>query len=126
MWAQAMRPEITNADAQLAYGNIQDDDTIKSFIEKRIGAPIVVIDDIAEVEKKGGRVTLNSFNDDVMVYVPNEDLGDVQFGKPIFSISSALLLQHFNDETMTQVIKSEVTGLVVPNKTRWFYYLKIA
>lgn len=137
MWAQAMRPEITNADAQLAYGNIQDDGTIKAFIEKRIGAPIVVIDDIAEVEKKGGRVTLNSFNDDVMVYVPNEDLGDVQFGKPIFSISSAsraalydggrtLLLQHFNDETMTQVIKSEVTGLVVPNKTRWFYYLKIA
>ena len=36
MWAQAMRPEITNADAQLAYGNIQDDDTIKAFIEKRI------------------------------------------------------------------------------------------
>ena len=137
MWAQAMRPEITDTDAQLAYGNIQDDDTIKAFIEKRIGAPIVVIDDIAEVEKKGGRVTLNSFNDGVMVYVPNEDLGDVQFGKPIFSISSAsraalydggrtLLLQHFNDETMTQVIKSEVTGLVVPNKTRWFYYLKIA
>lgn len=136
MWAQDARPDIAVAN-QLAYGNIQADDAIKAFIEKRIGAPIVVIDDVAEVEKKGGRVTLKSFNDDVMVYVPNEDLGDVQFGKPIFSISSAsraalydggrtLLLQHFNDETMTQVIKSEVTGLVVPNKTRWFYYLKIA
>lgn len=137
MWAESVRPEITDATAKLAYGNIQDDGTIKAFIEKRVGAPIVVIDDIADIEKKGQRVTLKSFNDGVMVYVPNEDLGDVQFGKPIFSVSSAsraalydggrtLLLQHFNDETMTQVIKSEVTGLVVPNKTRWFYYLTIA
>ena len=36
-----------------------------------------------------------------------------------------LIRQVFNDETMTQVIKSEVTGLVVPNKVRWFYYLNI-
>ena len=83
---------------------------LRSFIEKRIGAPIVVIDDIAEVEKKGGRVTLNSFNDDVMVYVPNEDLGDVQFGKPIFSVSSAsellymtvVALFYYNTLTMRQ------------------------
>jgi len=114
MWAQDNRPDIAAAD-QLAYGNIQADDAIKTFIEKRINAPIVIVDDIAEIEKKGQRVTLKSFNDGVMVYVPNEDLGDVQFGRPIFSVSSAsraalydggrtLLLQHFNDETMTQII----------------------
>ena len=36
-----------------------------------------------------------------------------------------LIRQLFDDETMTQVIKSEVTGLVVPNKVRWMYYLEI-
>jgi len=134
-WALSVNPDADVSNL-LAYGNLQDDDTIKKFIEKRVGAPIVVVDAIAEVEKKGERVTLKSFNDGVLVYVPNKDLGDVQFGRPIFSVSSAsraalydggrtLLLQHFNDETMTQVIKSEVTGLVVPNKTRWFYYLHV-
>ena len=30
-----------------------------------------------------------------------------------------------DDETMTQVVKSEVTGLCVPNKVRWMYYLTV-
>lgn len=79
---------------------------------------------------------LQSFEEGVLAYVPNEDLGDVQCGRPIFMETPGartalydggrtLIRQVFNDETMTQVIKSEVTGLVVPNKVRWFYYLNI-
>ena len=135
-YAQSIRPEITNAAALLAYGNTIEDDTIKAYIEKRVGAPIVVVDALAAVDRKGKAEYLPSFNDGVLVYVPNGDLGDAQFGRPIYMQSSAslaalydggrtLIRQIFNDEAMTSVVKSEVTGLIVPNKTRWFYYLHV-
>ena len=101
-----------------------------------------MIDSVSAVEKfnkttkKIEYTNLRSFNEGVLVYVPNEALGDVQCGKPIYMETPGarvalyddgrtLLRQVFNDETMTQVIKSEVTGLVVPNKVRWFYYLTV-
>ena len=119
-----------------------DDETLKAFIEARVGAPIVVIDAISVVEKynktakKMEYVNLQSFNEGVMVYIPNGAIGDVQCGKPIYMETPGartalydggrtLIRQLFDDETMTQVIKSEVTGLVVPNKVRWMYYLEI-
>lgn len=119
-----------------------DDETLKAFIEARVGAPIVVIDAISVVEKfnktakKMEHVNLQSFNEGVMVYIPNGAIGDVQCGKPIYMETPGartalydggrtLIRQLFDDETMTQVIKSEVTGLVVPNKVRWMYYLEI-
>ncbi|MGJ7024920.1 major capsid protein [Petrimonas sulfuriphila] len=135
-YAQAIRPEITDATAQLAYGNTIEDDVIKAYIEKRVGAPIVIVDALSAVDKKGKAEYITSFNDGVLVYVPDGDLGDAQFGRPIYLQSSAsraalydggrtLIRQIFNDETMTSVVKSEVTGLIVPNKTRWFYYLHV-
>ena len=72
-----------------------------------------------------------------MVYIPECAIGDGQFGKPFFVRTPGsraslydggrtLIRQIFNDETMHQVIKSQTQGLCVPDKTRWFYYLKIA
>lgn len=121
---------------------LAEESAIKKFIEARIGAEIRVIDSVSAVEKfnkttkKIEYTNLRSFNEGVLVYVPNEALGDVQCGKPIYmetpgarvalyDSGRTLLRQVFNDETMTQVIKSEVTGLVVPNKVRWFYYLTV-
>ena len=77
-----------------------------------------------------------SFEDDVLVYVPDGAIGDVQCGKPIYMETPGarvslydggrtLIRQVFNDENMVQVVKSEVTGLCVPNKTRHMYYLNI-
>ena len=79
---------------------------------------------------------LRSFNEGVLVYVPDGALGDVQCGRPIYMDTPGsrvalydggrtLIRQVFNDENMIQTVKSEVTGLVVPNKTRWFYYLTV-
>lgn len=141
MYVMATRPDITSAENVAAYGALLTDDVLKKFIEAQVGAPIVVIDDISVVESfdKGSKSmkynSIESFQEGVLVYVPN-DLGDVQFGKPVYMETPGarvglydggrtLIRQVFNDETMTQVVKSEVTGLVVPNKTRWHYYLKI-
>lgn len=141
MYVMATRPDITSAENVTAYGALITDEVLKKFIEAQVGAPIHVIDDISVVEsfekdtKKMKYTNIESFNEGVLVYVPN-DLGDIQFGKPLYMETPGarvglydggrtLIRQVFNDDTMTQVVKSEVTGLVVPNKTRWQYYLKI-
>lgn len=142
MYSVSTRPDITDADMQVAYANVVGDDVIKTFIERAIGAPIRVIDSVSSVEKFDAKTkrmqytNLRSFNEGVMVYVPDGDLGDVQCGRPVYLETPGsrvalydggrtLIRQVFNDENMTQVTKSEVTGLVVPNKTQWFYYVTI-
>lgn len=142
MYVMYARPDITDADNRTAFGALVDDATIKSFIEARIGAPITVIDAISSVEKfntttkKTDYANLESFEEGVLVYVPDGAIGDVQCGKPIYMETPGartalydggrtLIRQLFNDETMTQVVKSEVTGLCVPNKVRWMYYIDI-
>ena len=136
------RPDITDETNRKAFGSLIDDATLKAFIEARIGAPITVIDAVSAVEKynastkKMEYTNLQSFNEGIMVYVPDGAIGDVQCGKPVYMETPGartalydggrtLIRQLFEDETMTQVIKSEVTGLVVPNKVRWMYYLEI-
>ena len=142
MYVMANRPDITDTKNIAAFGALIPDDTIKAFIEKLIGARIDVIDSLAVVEKfnatskKMEYTNLESFNEGVLVYVPDGAIGDVQCGKPIFMETPGartalydggrtLIRQIFNDETMTQVVKSEVTGLCVPNKVRWMYYLTV-
>lgn len=136
------RPDISDAGQQLAFGKTIADSALKAFIEDAIGASIVVIDNKEFVEKfnpttrKVETKEIPSFEDDVLVYVPDGAIGDVQCGKPIYMETpgarvslydggSTLIRQVFNDENMVQVVKSEVTGLCVPNKTRHMYYLNI-
>lgn len=142
LYAVANRPDITDQSQQLAFGNLVNDAQMKAFIESSVGAPITVVDEVASVEsfdtksKKMKYTNLRSFNEGVLVYVPDGDLGDVQFGRPVametpgarigfYDGGRTLIRQVFDDEHMTQTVKSEVTALVVPNKTRWFYYLKV-
>ena len=141
MYAVAVRPDITDAGNQLAYANMQDDDILKTWLERRLGARIEIIDSISSIEKfsKANKISytnVRSFNDGIFVYVPDGAIGDVQCGKPIFMETPGartalydggrtLIRQVFDDETMVQTIKSEVTGLCVPNKVRWMYYLTV-
>ena len=136
------RPDISDAGQQLAFGKTIADSALKAFIEDAIGASIVVIDNKEFVEKfnpttrKVETKEIPSFEDDVLVYVPDGAIGDVQCGKPIYMETPGarvslydggrtLIRQVFNDENMVQVVKPEVTGLCVPNKTRHMYYLNI-
>ena len=107
-----------------------------------IGAPIVVKDHKAQVEKWNNTTktvevtTLKSFEDGVMVYVPDGAIGDVQFSKPLaldmpgaligwYDGGRTLMRQIFEPKSMSMIVKSEFTGMVVPTKTQWMYYLTI-
>lgn len=142
MYVTWARPDITAAANKRAFGALIDDETLKSFIEARIGAKIVIVDATAVVEKfntsskKMEYTNLDSFNEGVLVYVPDGAIGDAQFGRPIametpgariamYDGGRTMLRSVFEDKTMTQVIGSEVTGLIVPNKVRWMYYLTV-
>ena len=142
MYVTWSRPDITSAANKKAFGALIDDETIKSFIEARIGAKIVIVDAMASVEKfdkssgKMSYANLDSFKEGVLVYVPDGAIGDAQFGRPIametpgariamYDGGRTMLRSVFEDKTMTQVIGSEVTGLIVPNKVRWMYYLTV-
>ena len=139
MYAIATRPEVTKDTLRLGWANTIDDATMWNFIQQRIGR-VDVIDAVATVERinpathKTMYTTMNSFKDGVFVLVPDGEIGDVQCGRPVYMETPGsrvalydggrtLIRQVFNDENMIQTIKSEVTGLCVPNKTRWFYYV---
>lgn len=120
-----------------------EESAFKAWFESVIGARVEIIDFIGYVEKfnpttkKMEYADCPAFEEGVMVYVPDGAIGDAQFGKPIvmqtpgarvalFDGGRTLIRQIFNDENMVQTIKSEASGLCVPNKVRWFYYVKIA
>ncbi len=141
-YALAKRPDISDDTARLAWAHTVSDKDIKAYIEEQIGAPIVVIDHVGFIEKfdtatKSMKyVDCPSFLEGVFVYVPDGPIGDTQFGKPIYMDTPGsrnalydggrtLIRQVFNDDNMIQVIKSEFTGLPVPNCTRWMYYLTV-
>ncbi len=143
-YAVALNPYLVGqSDANIkSYASKLADADVKAYVERIIGAPIVVIDHMGYIEKfdttakKMSYVDCPSFVEGVMVYVPDGAIGDTQFGKPIYMETPGaraalydggrtLIRQVFNDETMTQTIKSEFTGLCVPNRTRWMYYLTV-
>lgn len=132
------QPTMAATD-RVSWANTIDDETIWAFIQRRIGR-VEVVDAVATVERidptthKTMFTTMNSFKDGVFVLVPDGEIGDVQCGRPVYMETPGsrvalydggrtLIRQVFNDENMIQTIKSEVTGLCVPNKTRWFYYV---
>lgn len=142
MYSVANRPDITDAAQQVAFGNLIGDDVMKAFLESIFGMKIVVVDACSTVEKYNKSTqsveftSLESFKEGVLAIVPDGAIGDIQFGQPLvmqtpnarvamYDGGRTLIRQLFNDETMTQVVKSEFTGLVVPNKVRWMYYITI-
>ena len=138
----ATRPDISDATNQLIYGRTIDDDVFKGWFEKLIGSKIVVIDNIASIEKinetthKTEFIDLRGFEEGAFALVPDGDLGDSQFASPFAIGSSASRVAYFDggrtmirtifdDKHMTYTNNSEFTGLPIPNKTRWQYFLKV-
>lgn len=138
----AVRNTLVDADTRAILEGLIEEAAFKSWFEGVIGAKVVVVDFVGYVEKfdaKQKKVVYTdcpAFEEGVMVYVPDGAIGDAQFGKPIFMQTPGartatydggrtLIRQVFNDENMIQTIKSEVSGLCVPNKTRWMYYVTV-
>lgn len=129
-------------DAVSTLGSLAEEDAIKTWLEGVLKTKIEIIDHVAYVEKydvSGKKIAygeFESFDEGVIAYVPDGAIGDAQFGRP-FVMESPLtrnalydggrtLLSHvYGNEGMKQTVKSEVTGLVVPNATRWMYYLTV-
>lgn len=142
MFVTFYRPDITDASIKKAYGNMVPDDKIKEFLEKSFDAKIVVIDSISRIEKfdkSTGELGsyLNDFEDGVIAYVPDGEIGEIQFDQPMSLNSDATRVAYHdggrtmlrfihNDLNQRQTIESEVRALVVPDKARWMYILKIA
>lgn len=120
-----------------------DDNTIKATLERLIGAPIKVVDNIVAVEKfnkdKGeiDKKQIRSFAPNVWVLVPDGSLGSIKSVEPIvvpdpaariayFDGGRTVLKQWFITRTNTQYIESESTQLVVPDKPKYMLYLQIA
>lgn len=144
MYATAMQSSLAGAsdEEKKAWASLVPDQVIKTWLESVIGARIEIVDHIGYIEKFNvATKSMNyaecpSFVEGVFVYVPDGAIGDTQFGKPIFMETPGartalydggrtLIRQVFNDENMMQTIKSEFTGLCIPNKTRWMYYLTV-
>lgn len=137
----ATRPDISDSDMRVAFGNTIEENVIWNYIQSRIGT-IKVFDAVASVESvdktthKPVYNSLQSFKEGVLALVPDGNIGDVQFGKPVFIDTPGarnalydggrtLLRTIFQDDKMNYAVKSEFQGIPVPNKTRWFYYLNV-
>lgn len=141
MYVAYTRPDIKDAATIKAYGAMTSDDALRKFIEDRIGAPIVIIDTNFRVEKfdkaKGTNDSfIEGFEEGVLVYVPDGEIGEIQCAKPIAMATPSsrlafldggrtMVRSTFNDKNMEQIIETEITGLLVPNKMRWMYYVKV-
>ena len=139
----AVKNTLVDAETRKLLEGLVEEDAFKAWFEGVVGAKVEVIDFIGFVEKfdiKQKKIVYDecpAFNEGELVYIPDGAVGDGQFGKPfavrtpgariaLYDGGRTLIRQIFKDETMHQVIKSQTQGLCVPNKTRWFYYLKIA
>ena len=117
-------------------------DAQKAALEAIIGFPIVVIDSISRVDsfdKAQNKVVgreVRSFKPNVFTLVPDGQIGEILSVVPIKVdpngsyadyYSGRLLMSYaYNTLKKTQIIETEMTALVVPDKPKYMYQLNIA
>lgn len=121
-----------DAAGQLAYANIQSEEVIKANVEAMIGAPIVVRDTYAWVDKPDAtnhtliQFKVENFNPKNVAFVPQGKLGYIQGVTPLtlgyeankvaFHNGRRLVLsQRANPETHSIYIESEAAQICVPS-----------
>ena len=129
-------PTATDASASAAYLSRAKKIEVLAEI---VGANIVAIDAVvaAEVYNKSTkaleRTMIDAFEANVVVFVPNGDLGEIITVEPIaidggtyatFYGGRLLLTVDVNAKYKCQSFNTEMTSLVVPNKPKYMWYLK--
>lgn len=121
-----------DAAGQLAYANVQAEEVIKAQVEALIGAPIVVRDTYAWVDKPDAvnhtlvQSKVENFNPKNVAFVPQGKLGDIMGVTPItlgyesdkvaFHNGNRLALtQRANSQTHSIYIESEAAQICVPS-----------
>lgn len=124
------------AEAQVSYAGVLSRAKKKAALEELIGATIVEQDHLATAQKvvKGEIVnsTLDSFAQDVVVFVPDGDLGEIVVVEPIaiaggnyasFLDGRGLMTVEADYTKKCQSFSTELTALCVPNLPQYMYYL---
>lgn len=126
----------TNAAAAASY---MTEDAKTETLAQMIGCPIKVIDSKVAVEKydktlrKSVKTTVNAFEQDVLVFVPDGKIGEILTVMPLpFAGASAsstlydgrLLITVADDPVKKcQTVCTEMTSLCVPEVPQYMYYL---
>lgn len=129
-------PTAADASASAAYLSRAKKIEVLSDI---VGAPIVAIDARVATEvwnktnKALERKMMDAFEANVVVFVPNGDLGEILTVEPIaieggnygtFYGGRLLLTVDVDAKYKCQSFNTEMTSLVVPNKPQYMWYLK--
>lgn len=125
------------ADAQAAFAGILGRDKKKTALEELVGARIVEIDHMVATQKVVKGVVENTIVDafaaDVVVFVPDGNLGEIITVEPIaiaggtyanFLDGRGLATIGADYEKKVQSFNTEMTSLAVPSLPQHFYYLK--
>ena len=124
------------ADAQAAFAATFSRARKKAALEELIGASIVEIDHVVATQKvvKGEvqNIYTDAFATDVMVFVPDGNLGEIITVEPIaisggtyakFLDGRGLMTIEADYEKKVQKYGTEMTSLVVPSLPQYFYYI---
>lgn len=134
-----LQPLATVAQQTAAAGYAARDAKVR-ILESVIGAPIKEIDSLVAVEKwnkttkKLEKTNINAFEADVVVFVPNGQLGEVLTVMPIAFQNPAAQYATFYDGRLQLIVEAdavkkcqgfytEMTSLVVPNVPQYMFYL---
>lgn len=126
-----------SAEAQASYAGILSRANKKAALENLIDATIVEHDHMAMVQKvvKGEvqNTMLDSFAPDVVVFVPDGNLGEIVVVEPIaiaggnyanFLDGRGLITVEADYTKKCQSFSTELTALCVPNLPQYMWYLK--
>lgn len=128
--ATNLYPATQNATPSTLVANLGRD-ILQEALERVIGAPIVVKNNIVKIEGKG---EIRTFAENVWALVPDGSLGDIKAVQPIFVADPGariaeydggrtVLKQWFDTSTNTQYIESELTALCVPSRPKHMFQL---
>lgn len=134
-----LQPLATVAQQTAAAGYAARDTKVR-ILESVIGASIKEIDSLVAVEKwnkttkKLEKTNINAFEADVVVFVPDGQLGEVLTVMPIAFQNPAAQYATFYDGRLQLIVEAdavkkcqgfytEMTSLVVPNVPQYMFYL---
>ncbi len=128
----------SDSTAQAAYAGIMSYEAKKSALETLVGAPIKAIDSLVPAEsidktnKAFTKSNIDAFEKDVVVFVPDGEIGVVKTVEPIaieggnygsFYGGKLLLTVGVDFVKKCQSYNTEMTSLVIPSVPQYMWYL---
>ena len=126
------------AAQQSSYAGVMSYEAKKERLEQLVGAPIKAIDSIVAIDKIDkdnkviGKTNTRAFEQNVVVFVPDGEIGTVKTVEPIaiaggnyasFYGGKLLLIIGADFVYKCQSFNTEMTSLVVPNVPQYMWYL---